>query len=111
VAYDEQLAEQVRHALAAEGEVTERGMFGGIAFMLAGHMTVTVSGRGGLMVRTGPDGEDAALAQPHTSVVIMRGRPMTGWVRVGADGLTTEHAVGRWTQQAVEFVRTLPPKS
>jgi hypothetical protein len=111
MAYDERLAQRVRDALAGESDVTERGMFGGIAFMLSGHMTVTVSGRGGLMVRTGPDGEDGALAQPHTSVMMMRGRPMTGWIRVGADGLTTEHAVAKWTHQAVKFVRTLPPKS
>jgi hypothetical protein len=110
MAYDEQLAEQVRAALADEPDVTERAMFGGIAFMLAGHMTVTVSGRGGLMVRTGPDGADDALALPHTSVVVMRGRPMTGWVRVGAAGLTTDDAVVIWTRRALEFVRTLPPK-
>jgi len=85
-------------------------MFGGLAFMLNGHLTVAVSGRGGLLVRTGPDGEDDALAHSHTSVMVMRGRPMSGWIRVSDEGLTTTGNVVIWTQRAVSFVRTLPPK-
>lgn len=85
-------------------------MFGGLAFLLAGHMTVAVSSRGGLMVRVGAGGYQEALSREHVEPMEMRGRPMTGWVRVMPDGLRTRRQLSTWVARGVAFSRTLPPK-
>ena len=110
MAYDHDLANRVRELLAHERGITEKAMFGGLAFLLAGNMTVTVSGRGGLMLRVGPQASDDALSRPHTEQVVMRGRPMTGWIRVAADGVKTKRQLESWIRRAVAFSRTLEPK-
>jgi TfoX/Sxy family transcriptional regulator of competence genes len=111
MAYDEALADNIRDQLAGEQGMTEKAMFGGLAFLLHGNMAISASGRGGLMVRVGQDGEEEALAQPHTEVVVMRGRPMLGWIRVAAEGVRDAAELTPWVRRAVEFTRTLPPKS
>ncbi len=110
MAYDEDLAHRVRALLAGEGDVSEKPMFGGLAFLLAGNMTVAVSHRGGLMLRVGPGGADVALERPHTQQVEMRGRPMTGWIRVAPEGLRTKRQLESWLRRAVVASRKLPPK-
>jgi len=110
MAYDEDLANRLREQLADEDGITEKAMFGGLAFLLRGNMAVSVSGRGGLMVRVAPDATDDALARPHTELVVMRGRPMPGWIRVAAEGVKTKRELGVWARRGVEFARTLPPK-
>jgi TfoX/Sxy family transcriptional regulator of competence genes len=110
VAYDEDLAHRVREHLALEPAVTERAMFGGLAFLLAGHMTVAVSRNGGLLLRVGADGVEAALRRPHASQAVMGSRPMSGWVRVSAEGVRTRPQVAAWVRRSVSFVATLPPK-
>ena len=110
MAYDEELAERVRHALAGESGLTERKMFGGIGFMLDGHMAVGVSGEGGLMLRVPPDRTDELLAQPHAEPFEMRGRGMSGWLRIREAGVATEDDLDGWVGVGVEYVRTLPPK-
>jgi len=110
VAYDEDLAHRVRERLAEHEAVTERAMFGGLAFLLAGHMAVAVSGRGGLLVRLGPQGAEQALGRLHVSQAQMGARAMTGWVRVDAAGARTRPQVGAWVRRASAFAATLPPK-
>ena len=109
MAYDADLAERVREQLAAEPAVTEKAMFGGLAFLLQGNMAVGLSGEE-LMVRVGPDASDAALARPHTRPFDMTGRPMKGWILVERAGIETEPELNRWVRQGVAFARSLPPK-
>jgi TfoX/Sxy family transcriptional regulator of competence genes len=110
MAYDEALADRIRDVLADRGDrVREQKMFGGLAFMVGGHMTVGVVGDE-LMARVGADGEDGALAQPHARTMDFTGRPMTGFVFVDAPGVTTEEAVAAWVDRCLAFTTTLPPK-
>lgn len=105
MAYDEALAGEVREALAAEGVIAdEQAMFGGLGFMVAGHMAVAVSGRGGLMVRCAPEDTAALLAEPDASPFEMGGKEVRGWLRVHADD------VGPWVGRGLAYARTLPPK-
>jgi TfoX/Sxy family transcriptional regulator of competence genes len=110
VAYDEDLANRVRELLGAENGLSEVSMFGGLAFLLDGNMSVAVSSRGGLLLRLGPQAADAALARPHTRPMEMRGRPMRGWIRVADEGLASRRQLQAWVRRAVDYVRTLPPK-
>ena len=110
MAYDEELAWRVRDALAEEEGVSEKAMFGGLAFLLNGNMAIAVRGRGGLMVRVGTDASKEALARPHTEQIEMRGRPMAGWIHVAAEGARTKRQVEAWARRAVQFTRTLAPK-
>lgn len=110
MAYDEELAHRLREQLADEAGVTEKAMFGGLAFLLNGNMTVAAFGRGGLMVRVGPDAVDGALSRPHAKQIEMRGRPMTGWVHVASEGVRTKRQLTPWVTGSLAFVRTLPPK-
>ena len=109
MAYDEGLAQRIREALADDAGLSERRMFGGVAFMLHGNMAVGISGDE-LMVRVGPDRYDEALAQPHARVFDMTGRVMRGWVVVEADGITDDAALGEWVQRGADYARSLPPK-
>ncbi len=104
-----QLAQHIRAALAGVEAIREVRMFGGLAFLLNGNMMASASKRG-LMARVGPDGVAAALAHPGTIALEMRGKPMPGFVRVTPPALGTP-AVDACLQQALAFVRTLPPKS
>ena len=79
MAYDEELAERIRERLAGEEGIVEKRMFGGLAFLIDGNMSVAASGQGGLMVRVDPDETDALLAKPHAAPMVMRGRSMQGW--------------------------------
>jgi TfoX/Sxy family transcriptional regulator of competence genes len=108
VAYDEELADRVRVVLAAEPGLTERKMFGGLAFMVNGNMACGIVGDE-LMLRLGADGADAALAEPHVRQMDFTGRPMTGMVYAEREGLD-DAAVRRWVEQAAGFARSLPPK-
>ena len=110
MAYDERLADRVRERLGAVDGVTERAMFGGLAFLVRGNMAVGITGGGELMVRLGPDAGDAALDEPHTRPFDMTGRPMRGWIVVAAAGIATDAQLGAWVERGVAFARTLPPK-
>jgi TfoX/Sxy family transcriptional regulator of competence genes len=111
VAYDEDLANRIRELLAGEPGVTEQRMFGGLAFLVGGHMSVAASGQGGLMVRVEPDDTDALLAKPHTRPFEMRGREMRGWLRVDPAGVRTKRQLTPWVKRGVAYARSLPPKS
>lgn len=109
MAYDERLADRVRDILVATPGFSERKMFGEIAFMVDGRMTCGIIGDE-LMLRLGADGAEAALRWPHVRPMDFTGRPMTGMVYVAPPGLRGT-ALRRWVEQAVAFVRTLPPKA
>lgn len=110
MAYDEQLAASIRSLLSEQSGVTERRMFGGLAFLIEGNMAIAASGQGGALVRVDPDESDALAARPHAEVAVMRGRPMPGWLRVGPDGLRTTRELSRWVGLASAYARALPPK-
>jgi hypothetical protein len=110
VAYDTDMAHRIRECLSAEPDLTEKPMFGGLAFLLAGHMVVAASGRGGLMLRVDPARADDLLADPRASRMVMRGREMDGWLRVDVDADAEPDDLRRWVGTGVSYVRTLPPK-
>ena len=110
VPYDEDLANRIRELIAGDPDVTEKGMFGGLAFLVRGNMSVAASGQGGLMVRVDPEDTDALVAQAHARPFEMRGRAVQGWLRVDAEGLRTKHQLERWVRRGVAYARSLPPK-
>jgi TfoX/Sxy family transcriptional regulator of competence genes len=111
VAYDEQLADELRERLAeVDGEVVEKRMFGGLAFMLDGNLTVAASRRGGLLVRIDPADAEEVEALPGVEPMESAGRRMPGWVFVEAAALGTEDDLDAWVTRALAFAATLPPK-
>jgi len=110
VAYDEDLANRIRELIAGDPDVTEKKMFGGLAFLVGGKMSVAASGQGGLMVRVDPQDTDALLTKPHARPFEMRGREMQGWLRVDAEGLRTKRQLDPWVKRGVVYARSLPPK-
>lgn len=110
MAYDEELANRIRELIAGEGDVTEQRMFGGLAFLVGGHMSVAASGRGGLMVRVDPGDTAALLRKPHAGPFEMRGRALEGWLRVDAEGVRTKRQLEPWVERGVAYARSLPPK-
>jgi TfoX/Sxy family transcriptional regulator of competence genes len=109
VAYDEDLANRVREQLADEEPRSEKAMFGGLAFLIAGNMAVALRD-GELMVRVGPDAGDAAAEEPHASAAVMGSRRMKGWVIVAPEGLRTTAQLRDWVGRGVAFARSLQPK-
>src|SRR5438552_6326150 len=107
MAYDEVAAERVRKLLAGRSDVFEQKLMGGLCFMVRGHMCCAVSGRGGLLVRVGPDAPASVLGEPHCAPVEMRGRVMTGYVRVAPEGYETAAGLKKRVMRAVDFVDTL----
>ncbi len=110
MAYDEELAERVREVLAGEPGVAEKKMFGGLGFMLDGHMAVAAAGQGGLMVRVDPDDGHHLVDRDHVEPMEMRGRVMTGWLLVAAPALADDDAMREWVGRGAAYVRTLPAK-
>jgi TfoX/Sxy family transcriptional regulator of competence genes len=112
VAVDPELAERVEAAVArlVDGPVDQRRMFGGLAFLVAGHMTVCVSGAGGLMVRV-PEDDAARLAEPeHVEPMVMNGRELRAWVRVAVPALADDADLEAWVARGVDVALSLPPK-
>jgi TfoX/Sxy family transcriptional regulator of competence genes len=110
VAYDEDLANRIRELIAGEPDVTERRMFGGLAFLIGGNLSVAASGRGGLMVRVDPEQTDELVAKPHAQPFVMRGREMQGWLRVDDEGVRTKRQLEPWVKRGVAYARSLPAK-
>jgi hypothetical protein len=110
MSYDEHLVGLLREALAEEDAISEVAMFGGVAFLLHGHIAVAATSHGGLLVRVGRASVGAALKRAHAEVAVMGGRPMKDWIRVGADGVASSRSVAAWARRGADFVRTLPPK-
>jgi TfoX/Sxy family transcriptional regulator of competence genes len=110
MAYDEDFAHRIRELLADEEAITEKAMFGGLAFLLRGNMAVGISSGGELMVRVGPDATDDALARPHTRLFDMTGRAMKGWILVALEGVKTKRQLGVWVARGVQLASSLPAK-
>jgi hypothetical protein len=110
VAYDEELANRVRELIATEPGLTEKRMFGGLAFLIGGHMSVSISGQGGLLLRCDPEETDALLGKPHAAPFEMRGRAMQGWLRIDPAGLNTKRQLEPWVTRGVKYARSLPAK-
>ena len=110
MAYDEALAERIRQLLDGEPGLTEKKMFGGLAFLINGNMSVAASGQGGLMVRCAPQDTATLIEEPGAEQLIMRGRPMEGWLRVGDEAVTGEAELSRWVNRGVGYARSLPAK-
>jgi TfoX/Sxy family transcriptional regulator of competence genes len=110
MAYDENLAGQVRELIAVNEAFAEQKMFGGLAFLIGGNMAVCVSGQGGLIVRVDREDTEALLAKPHARPFEMRSREMKGWVRVDSDGVRTKRQLEPWVRRGVSYARSLPPK-
>ncbi len=110
MAYDLDLADRVRELLGSIRGVDEKRMFGGLAFLINGHMSVAVSGQGGLMVRVAPGDTEKLLARAHVSPMVMAGRKTRGWIRVDADGVKTKRQLTSWVTRGAEYARGLPPK-
>jgi TfoX/Sxy family transcriptional regulator of competence genes len=109
MAFDEQLAERVRAQLGKRSGLSEKTMFGGLAFLLNGNMCCGVHEQE-LIVRLEPAATDAALARPHTRVFDLSGRPMKGWILVEPAGLDGDSALASWVGTALDFASTLPKK-
>jgi len=109
MAYDEQLAARIRDLVADETGLTEKKMFGGLAFLVEGNMAVAASGQGGLLVRVDP-AESAELVETTPAVEMeMRGRSMAGWLRLDSADVEDEE-LSAWVDRGVSFARSLPPK-
>jgi hypothetical protein len=111
MAYDEELAERIRDLLGpALGEMVEKRMFGGLAFLVGGNMSVAVSGKGGLLVRVDPKQSDRLIDGELVAPAVMGGREMTGWLRVAADLVAEDAVLQEWVDRGVDYARTLPRK-
>ena len=110
MAYDEDLADRIRELVAGESDLTEKKMFGGLAFLIGGNMAVAASGQGGVMVRVDPVESNALVAKTSARLVVMRGRPMQGWLRVDGEHLRTRHQLTRWVELGTTYARSLPGK-
>ena len=110
MAYDEALAHRIRELVAAERGVDEKRMFGGLAFLINGNMSVCASGRGGLMVRVPPDETDKLLSREHVEPMVMAGRETRGWLRVSDDGVKTKRQLQSWVARGIDYAKSLPPK-
>jgi TfoX/Sxy family transcriptional regulator of competence genes len=110
MAYDEQLADRIRQALHGEPGVTEKRMFGGLGFMVAGNMAVAASSQGGLMVRVDPDDGRSLVDGEAVRPMEMRGRTMDGWLLVDSGALADDEELRRWVDRGVAYAGSLPPK-
>jgi TfoX/Sxy family transcriptional regulator of competence genes len=110
MAYDEKLADRIREVVGDEPNVTEKKMFGGLAFLVGGNMAISASGQGGILVRVDPAESDDLVAKSNAHVAVMRGREMPGWLRVDAEHVKTKRELGRWVDRGVAYARSLPAK-
>jgi len=109
--YDEDLANRLRELLADEDAITEKKMFGGLAFLLRGNMSVAASHTGGLLVRVDLTDTETCLARPHAAMMEMGGRTMDGWITVAPEGVKSKRELAAWVKRGVTFAKTLPAKS
>ncbi len=110
MAHDEELANRVRELVLIEPGLSEKRMFGGLAFLVDGHMAVSVSGQGGLLLRVDPQETAALLEQPHAQPFQMRGRTMSGWLRIEPEGVQDREGLEAWVARGIDYARSLPPK-
>jgi len=107
--YDEQLADRIRELLLFEPDAAETRMFGGLSFLVGGHIAVAVSRDGGLLMRAESEQRERLLQQPHVRPAVMGSREMRGWVRIDEDGVITDEALRHWVETGVALARAVPP--
>jgi TfoX/Sxy family transcriptional regulator of competence genes len=110
MAYDEVLAERVRELLEGDPAVTERRMFGGLAFLVGGNMAISASGQGGVLVRVDPARSDQLVDTTKAETAVMRNRPMQGWLRVAPEHLRTKRQLVKWVDLGTTYAHSLPAK-
>lgn len=110
MAYDEDLADRIRALLGTERGLQEKKMFGGLAFLVGGNMAIAASGQGGVLVRVDPEQSDRIVATTKAEPMVMRGRPMAGWLRVAPEDLTSKRQLDRWVKLGTGYARSLPAK-
>ena len=108
--YDEELADRIRDVVGTERGLTEKKMFGGLAFLVGGNMAIAASGQGGVLVRVDPEQSDKFLDSTDAEIAVMRGRPMQGWLRVAPDNVRTKRQLAKWVELGVSYARSLPKK-
>jgi TfoX/Sxy family transcriptional regulator of competence genes len=110
LSYDEDLADRIRELIGPERGLSEKKMFGGLAFLVRGNMAVAASGQGGILVRVDPAASDRLLDSTRATPMVMRGRPMQGWLRVAPQHVRTKRELSRWVELGVSCARSLPKK-
>jgi TfoX/Sxy family transcriptional regulator of competence genes len=110
VAYDEELADRIRELVGSESDLTEKKMFGGLAFLVGGNMAVAASGQGGILVRVDPAESDALVATTNARLMEMGGRRMRGWLRVEPEDVRTKGQLAKWVDLGTTYARSLPAK-
>jgi len=110
MAYDEHLATRIRDLIGPDPELTEKRMFGGLAFLIRGHMAISASGQGGVLVHVDPGQSDDLAATTTATAAVMQGREMPGWLRVSPEHLATDDDLSQWVEMGIGHARSLPPK-
>lgn len=110
MAYDEELANRLREVIEGQDGVSERSMFGGLAFLINGNLAVSASSKGGLLLRVDPADTESLITDPDAERFVMRGREMQGWLRIDAQALETDDQLASWVRHGLSFARSLPPK-
>ena len=110
VSYDENLADRVREHVLGEPGLSEKKMFGGLAFLINGNMAVSASSHGGLLLRVDPVETEALVADPLAERFVMRGREMDGWLRIDLDASAADEKLEQWVRRGITYARSLPPK-
>jgi TfoX/Sxy family transcriptional regulator of competence genes len=109
IAYDEELAARIRDLVSGEHGIEEKKMFGGLAFLLDGNMAVAASGQGGLLARVDPAKSDKLAETTPAEEMVMRGRPMSGWLRLDSTDVEGDE-LDVWVERGLAFARSLPAK-
>jgi len=110
MAYDEELAERIRSLLGGNADLTEKKMFGGLAFLIGGNMAIAASGQGGILVRVDPAESDGLVASTPAELMEMGGRQMAGWLRVDTAHVGTDDELATWVKRGATYADSLPPK-
>lgn len=108
--YDEALAGRIRDLIGPDPELTEKKMFGGLAFLIGGNMAVAASGQGGILVRVDPERSDRLVATTKAETAVMQGREMPGWLRVATQDVMTKPQLAKWVRLGADYARSLPAK-
>ncbi len=110
MAYDEDLATRIRDLIGPDPELTEKKMFGGLAFLIRGHMAISASGQGGVLVHVDPERSGDLVATTKAMTAVMQGREMPGWLRVSPEDLASDDDLSRWVDIGIGHAQSLPPK-
>ena len=111
MAYDEDLATRIRDLIGPDPDLTEKKMFGGLAFLIGGHMAISASGQGGVLVHVDPGRSGDLMATTRATTAVMQGREMPGWLRVRPEDLASDDDLSGWVETGIGHARSLPPSS